>query len=469
MRNSKIEFHGAARGVTGSKHIIESKNGIRILLDCGMFQGHGKETDELNRNWGFDPGGLHAMVLSHAHIDHCGLLPRLVKHGFNGPIYCTEGTRDLLEIMLQDSAEIQESDIKFLNKKRAKQGKSALKPLYNVGDVEAVLELVQVVDYNQRTTIFQGIDISLQDAGHMIGSASVHVDMTYQDTRIRVTFSGDVGQYDNPILRAPQAFPESDYLILESTYGDSLHDEEDNTEAELLANIVQTCLEKQGKLIIPAFSVGRTQEILQALNNLELENKLPPLNYYVDSPLSTEATQVIKKHKEYYNEDMQKILAVDNDPFGFKGLHYIKSAEESKALNSLPEPCVIISSSGMADAGRVKHHILNNIENKKNTILFVGHCEPQSLGGQLLNGNPQVRIFGDKYDVHADIARIHSMSAHGDAKDLINFVSSSNIYSLKKVFLVHGEIEPMMKLRESLLRIGVKDVEMPDLHSEWLI
>lgn len=469
MRNSKIEFHGAARCVTGSKHIVESKNGIRILLDCGMFQGHGKETDELNRNWGFDPASLNAMVLSHAHIDHSGLLPRLVKHGFNGPIYCTAGTRDLLEIMLYDSADIQESDIKFINKKRAKQGKPSLKPLYTTQDVEAVLELVQVIEYNQSTNIFQGIGLQLQDAGHMIGSASVHLDMTYQDTRTRVTFSGDVGQYDNPILRAPQAFPESDYLILESTYGDSLHDEEDNTEELLLANIIYTCLEKQGKLIIPAFSVGRTQEILQALNNLELEKKLPPLKYYVDSPLSTEATAVIKKHRHYYNEVMQKILAVDKDPFGFKGLHYIKDSDESKALNAMPEPCVIISSSGMADAGRVKHHILNNIENSKNTILFVGHCEPQSLGGQLLNGNPQVRIFGDMYKVHADIERIKSMSAHGDAKDLLNFVSSSNIYSLKKVFLVHGEMEPMMKLRESLLRIGVKDVEIPDLHSEWLI
>lgn len=469
MKTTKIEFHGAARGVTGSKHIIESSNGFRLLLDCGMFQGHGKETDELNRNWGFEPSKLDAMVLSHAHIDHCGLLPRLVAQDFNGPIYCTEGTRDLVEIMLHDSAQIQESDIKYLNKKRAKQGKSSLSPLYSDADVLKVMEQIIVVDYEQNTQIAPGIHISLHDAGHMIGSASVHVHINENNQTKRITFSGDVGQYDMPILRDPQPFPESDYLILESTYGDSLHEEEDDTEAGLLQAIIQTCLEKKGKLIIPAFSVGRTQEILQALNNLDLKKKLPPIRYYVDSPLATEATEIIKKHKEYYNDEMQKILSVDTDPFGFPGLHYIGSSDESKTLNSISDPCVIISSSGMADAGRVKHHILNSISNAQNTILFVGHCEPQSLGGQLLNGNPTVRIFGEMYDVIAEIKRIHSMSAHGDAKDLIRFVSASNIYSIQKVFLVHGEQIPMMALRESLLRIGIKDVEIPDLHSEWLL
>lgn len=469
MRNSKLEFHGAARGVTGSKHIIESKNGIRLLFDCGLFQGHGKETDLLNREWGFDPASISAILLSHAHIDHCGLIPRIVREGFSGPIYCTEGTKDLLEIMLEDSAHIQESDTKFINKRRAKKGKEPLKPLYLLQDVEAALKLVQIVEYNTTKEIFQGITISFHDAGHMIGSAAIHVDMVYQDTRLRVTFSGDVGQYDNSILRNPAPFPESDYLIIESTYGDSLHDDEDHTESELYANILYTCIEKQGKLIIPAFSVGRTQEILQALSNLDLENKLPKIKYYVDSPLATEATAVIKKHKEYYNQEMQELLSVDSDPFGFPGLHYIVSADESKALNFSEEPCVIISSSGMADAGRVKHHILNNIHHSKNTILFVGHCEPQSLGGQLLNGNSEVRIFGEKYRVVADIRRIHSMSAHGDAKDLIQYVTSSNIYSLKKVFLVHGELDTMMTFREKLQRIGIKDVEIPDLHSEWLI
>lgn len=469
MRKSKIEFHGAARMVTGSKHIVESKNGIRILLDCGMFQGHGKETDELNQHFGFDPADIDMVVLSHAHIDHSGLLPRLVKQGFKGPIYCNAGTRDLAEIMLLDSAHIQESDTEFMNKKRKKQGKSLLEPLYAEEDVWNTLELFKIIPYETPTEVATGITLSLHDAGHMIGSASIHLRMEYQDTLIRLTYSGDVGQYDMPILRDPQPYPESDYLILESTYGDMLHDEEDDTEANLLQAIVYTCLEKKGRLIIPAFSVGRTQEILQALNNLELKKKLPPLPYFVDSPLSTEATEVIKKHKNYYDEEMQKILSVDADPFGFSGLTYTKNVDESKALNFMKKPMVIISSSGMADAGRVKHHILNAIHDDRNTILFVGHCEPQSLGGQLLNGNEEVRIFGDKYQVRAEIQQIKSMSAHGDAKDLIKFVCSAPYESLKKVFLVHGEQIPQIKLRESLMRIGINDVEIPDLHSEWLI
>lgn len=465
----KLSFHGAARCVTGSKHLVHTEDGKKILLDCGMFQGHGAETELLNRHFGFSPAEIDAVILSHAHIDHCGLLPMLVKEGFSGPVYCTEGTRDLANIMLLDSADIQEQDIRYMNKRRARKGKPALAPLYDTADVEALSRLFVPLDYNQHTSIMPGIELSFYDAGHMIGSASVHLRIQENGKLRTLTFSGDVGRYENSILRPPQPFPASDYLIIESTYGDRLHDTAEDTEARLLEAIRHTCVDKKGKLIIPAFSVGRTQEVLHALSNLELDKTLPDIPVYVDSPLSTEATAIIKKYKEYYNAEMQEILSVDSDPFGFHNLQYTRNVEQSKALNFIEEPCVIISSSGMADAGRVKHHIKNNIENPATTILFVGHCEPSSLGGRLLSGSTEVKIFGEQYHVNAEIQQIRTLSAHADARDLITFITSSDAYALKKVFLVHGEPDTMINFRETLQKTGVKDVEIPDLHSDWLI
>lgn len=407
----KIAFHGAAQTVTGSKHLLTLNNGTAVLLDCGLFQGLGKETATLNSEFGFDAAGIKYLLLSHAHIDHCGLIPRLVKLGFTGKIFCTPGTKDLAEVLLLDSAEIQRDDIRFVNKKRAKQGLPLLEPLYTVEDAQAAFELLTIVNYDEWFTIEEGLQVLYKDAGHIIGSASVHVRVTEHGKTTQVSFSGDVGRYNDVILRSPDVFPQADYILIESTYGSSLHEDVLNTPENLLEWVIKTCVQKKGKLIIPAFSVGRTQELLYFLNGLDLQKKMPRVPVYVDSPLSREATDVVKHHTENFNRGIKNLMKTDSDPFEFDGLQFIKTVEESKSLNERHEPCIIISASGMADAGRVKHHILNNIGDSKNTILIVGYCEPHSLGGRLMHGAKEVRIFGDYYKVKAEVGVMRSMSA----------------------------------------------------------
>ncbi|GAO44780.1 MBL fold metallo-hydrolase [Flavihumibacter petaseus] len=462
----KIAFHGAARTVTGSKHLLTLKNGKKILLDSGMFQGMGRETDALNRIWGFEPSEVNYLVLSHAHIDHCGLIPKLVKDGFNGPIFCTPATRELATILLEDSAEIQEDDVKYVNKKRAASGQPYIKPLYTLDDAKASFGLFQEVEYNNWFKIDEGVEVLFTDAGHIIGSAAVHLRITENGKTEQVTFSGDVGRYRDVILRSPDVFPQADYILIESTYGNSLHDLQTTTPDQLLGWIEKTCLQKRGKLIIPAFSVGRTQEILYSLNQLELERRLPPLDYFLDSPLSIRATELVKRYPAYFNKTIQKVLQSDDDPFKFAGLRYIRSVEESKLLNFRNEPCVIISASGMAEAGRVKHHISNNIENSRNAILMVGYCEPNSLGGRLVAGKKEVSIFGIEHEVHAEIGSLRSMSAHGDYEDLCQFLASQDPRAVKKLFLVHGEYDVQQQFKQRLIQKGFLDVDIPERHYE---
>ncbi|MEO7314524.1 MAG: MBL fold metallo-hydrolase [Ginsengibacter sp.] len=462
----KISFHGAARTVTGSKHLLTLSNGKKYLLDCGLYQGLGKETDILNRDFGFIPADIDQMILSHAHIDHCGLIPKLVKDGYRGHIYATAGTKDLADILMLDSAGIQENDLKFLNKTREAQGKSYIEPLYRKEDAELASSRFVTVDYGKWFTIDENVQLMYLDAGHIIGSTTVHLKIMENGKETRLTFSGDLGRYRDVILKSPEPFPQADYIIMESTYGDRLHEEIAGTTDELLEWIKKTCLEKQGKLIIPAFSVGRTQEILYALNQLELENRLPDIAYYVDSPLSYEATQVIKSYPEYFNNRVQKILRKDEDPFSFKGLKFVSSVEESKSLNYRKDPMVIISASGMAEAGRVKHHISNNIENSRNTILLTGYCEPHSLGGRLKLHPKEVGIFGFPHEVHADIGEIKSMSAHGDYNDMIQWLSCQDARQVKKLFLVHGEYDVQLNFKNRLIKKGFLDVEIPELHQE---
>jgi metallo-beta-lactamase family protein len=462
----KIAFHGAARCVTGSKHLLTLQNGRKILLDCGMFQGMGKETDALNRNFGFNAEDIDLMVLSHAHIDHCGLLPKLVKEGYKGKIYCTPATRELSGVLLEDSAEIQEDDVKYENKKRASQGLPYLKPIYTVDDALETKKYFVELDYDQWLNIDEGVELKYTDAGHIIGSAAVHLRINENGQTRQITFSGDVGRYRDMILKSPAEFSQADFILLESTYGNSLHDLHTTTPDQLLEWIEKTCLKKKGKLIIPAFSVGRTQEILYALNQLELERRLPELEYFVDSPLSIKATEIVKKYPAYFNKTIQKILQSDADPFGFRGLKYIKTVEESKLLNFRNEPCVIISASGMADAGRVKHHIFNSIENSRNSILMTGYCEPHSLGARLIAGNKEVKIFGVELEVHAEIGSVRSMSAHGDYEDLSQFLACQDPKKVQKLFLVHGEFNVQEDFRNRLLRKGFADVEIPELHYE---
>ncbi|HPG10639.1 MAG TPA: MBL fold metallo-hydrolase, partial [Chitinophagaceae bacterium] len=399
----KIAFHGAARCVTGSKHLITLKNGKKILLDCGMFQGMGKDTIRLNNDLGFEASEVDITVLSHAHIDHSGLLPKLVKEGYKGKIYCTPATKDLAGVLLEDSAEIQENDVRYVNKKRAAEGQPYVQPLYTTDDAKKATERLYSVDYGKWYPLTEGVELLFTDAGHIIGSACVHLRITENGKTEQLTFSGDVGRYRDVILKSPQEFPQADYILLESTYGNSLHDLHETTPDQLLQWIEKTCIKKKGKLIIPAFSVGRTQEILFALNQLDLERRLPKVDYFVDSPLSIEATEVIKRYPEYFNRTIQKVLQTDDDPFKFPELKYIKSVEQSKMLNFRNEPCVIISASGMAEAGRVKHHISNNVENSRNSILITGYCEPNSLGARLQSGAKEVGIFGVAHEVNAEI------------------------------------------------------------------
>lgn len=462
----KIAFHGAARTVTGSKHLLSLTNGRKYLLDCGMFQGMGKETDHLNREWGFEPREVNHLILSHAHIDHSGLIPKLVKDGFEGKIFCTPATKDLTSVLLMDSAEIQEDDVKYENKRRASEGIPYLRPLYTTMDAEAALGLFESVPYGQWVRIDEFVELMYTDAGHIIGSAAVHLKVKENGKTTRISFSGDVGRYRDVILKSPEVFPQADYILLESTYGNSLHDVNITTPDQILEWIEKTCIRKKGKLILPAFSVGRTQEILFALNQLEIERRLPALDYFVDSPLSVEATEVVKRFPENFNKTIQKIMQSDNDPFAFSGLKYVKTVDQSKLLNFRNEPCVIISASGMADAGRVKHHISNNIENSRNTILLTGYCEPNSLGGRLMRGDKEVKIFGVTHEVHADIGAIRSMSAHGDYEDLSQFLACQDPRQVQTLFLVHGEYEVQQQFQQRLLKKGFMDVVIPERHLE---
>jgi metallo-beta-lactamase family protein len=462
----KIAFHGAARVVTGSKHLLTLNNGRKYLLDCGMFQGMGAQTDVLNRNWGFTPAQVDSLILSHAHIDHCGLVPKLVKDGFAGKVFCTPATKELAGVLLEDSAGIQEDDVKYSNKRRKAEGLPYLQPLYTSDDAKKCMDHFVSVEYDTWYTIDENVQVQWTDAGHIIGSASVHLRIKEDGKETRLTFSGDVGRYKDVILRSPATFEQADYILIESTYGNSLHDPVETTPDMLLKWIDHTCGEKKGKLIIPAFSVGRTQELLYALNQLEEEHRLPDLDYYVDSPLSVAATDIVKSYPQYFNKNVQKLLETDKDPFMFKGLKYIKTVEESKLLNYHDKPCVIISASGMADAGRVKHHISNSIENSRNTILLVGYCEPNSLGGRLMNGAKEVHIFGILHEVHAEVGSIRSMSAHGDVDDLSQFLACQDPKQVKTLFIVHGEYDVQQAFRERLLKKGFTDVEIPALHYE---
>lgn len=462
----KIGFHGAARTVTGSKHLVELPYKRKILLDCGLFQGMGKDTDRLNRQFGFDPSAIDVMLLSHAHIDHCGLVPRLIAEGFRGKIWCTPATRSLAEVLLQDSAKIQEDEVRYVNKRRRVQGLPLLQPLYSVQEAGACSIFFETVDYDLWVEVLPGVQVQFTDAGHIIGSAAVHIRYASSSgTLQQVSFSGDVGRYGDAILRSPSPFSQADVIILESTYGNSLHPLHVATPDLLLKHIEETCLQQKGKLVIAAFSVGRTQELLYFLNQLELENRLPAIPVYLDSPLSIEATEIVKSYPACFNKVIQRVMQQDADPFGFPQLKYVRTVEQSKQLNFENGPSIIIAASGMADAGRVKHHISNTIENSRNRILFTGYCEPRSLGGRLLSGQQEVSIYGVSHEVHASIGQIRSMSAHGDYDDLCQWLAGQDPQKVRELFLVHGEYEVQQDFSNRLLKKGFTSVRIPEMHS----
>ncbi len=465
----KIAFHGAAQTVTGSRHLITTDSEKKILLDCGMFQGMGKETDELNRHLGFNPAEVDALILSHAHIDHSGNIPYLVKQGFRGSIYCTHSTRDLCEIMLSDTAHILESDLRFINKRRRIKHQPLFEPAFGQEDVDLTMTLMKPVSFLQKTILNEDAEFHFTANGHILGSGAVNLTVKTKSGSKKIFFSGDIGRPHDKILVPPQPFPQADIILCESTYGNRLHPSAEETEKRLFHVVYETCVLKKGKLIIPAFSLGRTQEVVYVLNNMKNKGMLPPIHVYVDSPLSINATEIMRAHSYSFNHEIKEEMKTDPDPFGFGGLKYIRDAEESKLLNSSKDPCIIISASGMAEAGRIKHHILNNIEGESNTILIVGYCTPTSLGGQLAAGNKQVHIYGKEYDVKAKVEVMNSYSAHGDYNEMLQFLSCQDPKAVKKIFLVHGELDVQTEWKTRLMNAGFKNIEIPERHTEWEI
>lgn len=465
----EIAFHGAAQTVTGSKHLITLPDNTRVLLDCGMFQGLGTDTHLLNRHFGFSVQELDYIILSHAHIDHSGLIPRIVKEGFRGKIYCTEATYDLCKIMLIDSAYIQEADVRFVNKRKIKQGKDLLTPLYTQKDAELSLNYFFPVPYNKPHKIGKNTEFIFTNNGHILGSAAITLSVQEGTDKKTITYTSDIGRYDSTLMKNPESFPQSDVIICESTYGNRLHDDQQHAEQILLDTVINTCIHKKGKLIIPSFSLGRTQEVVFTLNKLQLHGLLPKIPIYVDSPLSADATEVMRKHLQLLNEDVQEFIESRPDPFGFSGLRYITEKTDSQALNQSNKPCIIISASGMAEAGRVKHHIMHSINNEKNTILIVGYAEPNSLAGKLRNREKEVNIFGEPFAVKADITVVDSYSAHADYLEIERYLKCQCTNNVNAFFLVHGNKEVQEDFKKFLQKKGFKNIHIPAQHAVYSI
>lgn len=466
----KITFHGAAGTVTGSKHLVELMRAdgsrARVLLDCGMFQGEAlmdRSGKDRNRRFGFDPRSIDIVVLSHAHIDHSGLLPRLVAEGFEGPIWSTPATRDLCSIMLEDSARIQEYDHAYDVKRARQRGREPQQdgPLYTVEDVRPAMELFQTIDYGEMQRIAPGIDLMFTDAGHILGSAAVHLDIDDGERTYRLTFSGDVGRYVDRLLPEPAPFRQADHIICESTYGDRDHAPIAEAEEELLRHVTEVCVDRKGKLIIPAFSIGKTQEILHTLNSLSNAGRLPRLPVFVDSPLAISATDIAKRYEDLLSDEVRAELRADPDLFSFPGVEFVRSPERSKQLNGMHSPCIIIAASGMMEAGRVRHHLLHGLSDPANGVLAVGFCAPGTLGADLLAGDKKVRIFGEEVPVNASVARMEFYSAHGDRNELQRFLSCQAPGQVKHLFLVHGIEKSLMAFKEACSSKGFKEISIP--------
>lgn len=459
-----IQFLGAANEVTGSKHLITTHSGKRILLDCGMYQGKGMETDAANRDLGFDPKTIDCVVLSHAHIDHSGLLPYIYKLGFRGDIISTPATRDLCAIMLQDTAFIQAQDIRWYNKKMDRLHKPKVQPLYDNNHVERCMQHFVTVGYGRRYRLFDGVYLTFTNSGHMLGSAVCSFEIEEEGEVKRIAYTGDIGRAKSHILCSPQPFPQCDYLICESTYGDRLHDDALVSEEELLGVVDSTCVYKKGKLLIPSFSVGRTQEIVYVLNKLYNDGRLPHIPVYVDSPLSVNATHIFRMYLGELNEEVQDDLRFDDDPFGFNTLRYITDIRESKALNHNPNPCIIISASGMLEAGRIKHHVANHISDPSTTILIVGYCTPTSLGARIQKPDLKwISIFGFDHKIKAQVSKIEGFSGHGDYKEMIDYLTRSvNVEAVRRTFIVHGELAAQETYKDHLYEAGFRNIEHPE-------
>lgn len=456
----RLTFYGAARTVTGSMHLLEA-NGHRLLLECGLFQGRRADTYARNLSFPFEPRSIDAVVLSHAHIDHSGNLPNLVKRGFTGPIYATPATVHLTDIMLRDSGRIQEADVRFLNRKRERRGEPPVDPLYTAEDAERAAALLRAVPYEEAFEPMAGVTVRLIEAGHILGSAAVALELREAGRSVRLWFSGDIGRRGLPILRDPVLPRDADLLLMECTYGDKPHRDPNLAFVEL-RDVVRRTVERGGKVIIPAFAVGRTQELIYGLNTLISAGELPRLPVFVDSPLAVDATQVFLEHPECFDRETHEFMRQHRHPaLAFEGLTYVRSVEESKALNERSEPMIIISASGMAETGRILHHLRHNIENPRNTILIVSWQAPDTLGRRLAERAPRVRIFGEEFVRRAEVATIGGLSAHA-GQDFLSEYALALRGRARVVYLVHGEEGPAMALRQVLVERGLDNVQYPE-------
>ncbi|MBK8981499.1 MAG: MBL fold metallo-hydrolase [Ignavibacteria bacterium] len=470
----RIKFCGADRTVTGSQHLLEI-NGKKILLDCGLFQGKREEAYDINRNFLFDPKELHSVILSHAHIDHSGNLPSLFAKGFTGIIYCTSATRDLCSIMLLDSAHIQVKDTEYVNKRRAKKNQPLFKPLYRINDAKNVLRNFKTVSYRKKFFIdgfSEKLEVEFFDAGHILGSAMMVLTIQEKNKKFKFAFTGDIGRPGLPILKDPEFIGDVDYIISESTYGGRIHDKANMMHDQLLS-VLKEAVSRGGKIIIPAFSVGRTQEIIYAISGLFNDGLIEKFPVFIDSPLSTKATDIFKIHPECYDDEFSEMILNGEEIFELPQLRYVQDVEESKRLNSLEGPCLIISASGMAESGRVLHHLKNNIEDPKSTILIVGFMAEHTLGRRLVDArdkeNSVVKIFGDEYFVHSKIVVLNSFSAHADRSELLEYFDKFNKNQMQKIFLVHGEIDQQEAFKDGLKSLNFKDIEIPVKGQEFEI
>jgi len=455
----RLEFHGAAKSVTGSRHLL-LVDGKRVLLDCGLFQGRRQDAERLNRSFGFDAASVDAVVLSHAHIDHSGALPALVKAGFQGTIHATFATADLLTYMLRDSAMIQEKDVEYLNRRRRRKGDPPVEPLYTIEDAEETLRLVEGHRYHRPVPILPGVESTFFDAGHILGSAVVQLHLTEGSTRRTLVFSGDLGRKHLPILRDPETPPEADALIIESTYGDREHEPIEQVEGKL-AEIVTRVFKRGGKLLIPAFAVGRTQEIVYAISRLIRSDRIQNCHVYVDSPLAVNVTEVFARHPETYDAEIRKVLRDTGDPFGFELIRYVRSVEESKALNALNGPMIVISASGMMEAGRVLHHAQNQLGDTRNCILFVGYQAEHTLGRRIVEGKKEVRVFHEMMHVRAEVEKMNEFSAHADRNELMEWVRGFKTMP-RRAFVVHGEESQSVPFAQRLhTEAGIPDAVVP--------
>lgn len=446
----ELKFWGAARTVTGSAHLLKIA-GKNVLLDCGLYQGSRQLARQINTEFAVPPGEIDSLVLSHAHIDHSGNIPQLVKKGFRGPIHCTSATAEMSGILLRDSGHIQEADVQFLNRKLARKKAPLIEPLYTLDDAERTLPMFKPVFYHDRVEVLPGaLTAEFSDAGHILGSAFMELDLNENGKKMRLTFSGDIGRKNMPILRNPETPRECDYLIMESTYGNRKHDDYVIAEDELCRSVARV-VKRGGKIVIPAFSVGRTQEIVYAFNNLWNAGKLPRVPVYVDSPLSANATEVFRHHPECYSDEIKRVFVNDPDPFGFEGLIYTRDVEASKRINMINGPCIIISASGMCEAGRVLHHLANTVEDARNAVFIVGFQGENTLGRRIVEKQPELKILGDTYKLAAEVVVFNAFSAHADSEGLREFArAAADSGRLKKIFLVHGEEQVSLALQETL-------------------